>query len=559
MTQSAFDKNHRERMQTKFIFVTGGVVSGLGKGIASASIAALLENRGLSVSLTKLDPYINVDAGTMNPYQHGEVFVTEDGAETDLDLGHYERFTTVQLNQKNNCTTGQIYDAVLRKERAGEYLGSTVQVVPHVIDEIKHRIQQSAGGIDVAIIEIGGTVGDIESLPFLEAIRQFRHDLGRENTLFIHLTLIVYVDNGEMKTKPTQHSVGKLREIGIQPEILICRTRVPLPLEIKKKIALFTNVEAGAVINGMDVDSVYEVPLMFHQEGLDEQIVEYLHMWTGRPKLQEWANTLDCFKNPTDEVTIAFIGKYVEHRDSYESLNEALVHGGIAHRLRVKVRYINSEKLETGDVLDYLTGVQGVLVAPGFGKRGAEGKIAAVEFARTHHIPFFGICWGMQMAVVEFARNVAQIPNASSGEITPNHPANVIDLMPEQAGVEGTGGTMRLGGYATELKKGTLIASIYQCETIHERHRHRYEVMNEFVPQLEAAGMIVSGRYGARNLIETIELAAHPWFIGCQYHPELKSKPLKPHPLFAAFIAAAYRYKQAIIETGATLEKEPVT
>ena len=533
-------------MQTKMLFITGGVVSGLGKGIAGASIGALLESRGLSISLMKLDPYINVDAGTMNPYQHGEVFVTEDGAETDLDLGHYERFTNATLTRKHNCTTGQIYDAVIRKERAGKYLGGTIQVVPHIIDEIKGKIRQASQNTDIAIVEIGGTVGDIESLPFLEAIRQFRHDYGRENTLFIHLTLIVYVDNGEMKTKPTQHSVGKLREIGIQPDILICRTRHSLPQNIKKKISFFTNVEASAVINGRNTDSVYEVPLIFHKEGLDAKIVEYLRMWTARPKLQAWADTVDRFKNPLDDVTIAFVGKYVEHRDSYESLNQALIHGGIAHQLRVRLLYINSEELERGTVLELLKNSHGILVAPGFGERGTEGKIEAVYYARIQKIPFFGICFGMQLAVIEFSRNVARIAHASSGEFTPQGRANVIDLMPEQEGIEETGGSMRLGAYPAELKPGTLIASIYQTEHIVERHRHRYEVMNEFVPRLEKAGMVFSGHHVERNLVETIELNDHPWFIGCQYHPELKSKPLTPHPLFAAFIAASYRYKSEL-------------
>ena len=546
-------------MQTKMLFITGGVVSGLGKGIAGASIGALLESRGLNISLMKLDPYINVDAGTMNPYQHGEVFVTEDGAETDLDLGHYERFTNATLTRKHNCTTGQIYDAVIRKERAGEYLGGTIQVVPHIIDEIKDKIRQASQNVDISIVEIGGTVGDIESLPFLEAIRQFRHDHGRENTLFIHLTLIVYVDNGdngEMKTKPTQHSVGKLREIGIQPDILICRTRQYLPENIKKKISFFTNVEAEAVINGRDVESVYEVPLIFHQEGLDEKIVEYLRMWTGRPKLQPWADTMDRFKNPLDDVTIAFVGKYVEHRDSYESLNQALIHGGIAHRLRIRLQYINSEDLEQSKVLALLKNAHGILVAPGFGERGSEGKIAAVQYARIEKIPFFGICLGMQLAVIEFSRNVARISNASSGEFTPDCKENVIDLMPEQEGVEETGGTMRLGGYSATLKPGTLIMSIYQTEHIVERHRHRYEVMNEFVPQLEKAGMVFSAYHLERDLVETIELEDHPWFIGCQYHPELKSKPLKPHPLFASFIAASYRYKRGLNQTKVFAERE---
>lgn len=536
-------------MQTKFIFITGGVVSGLGKGIAGASIGALLESRGLTVSLMKLDPYINVDAGTMSPFQHGEVFVTEDGAETDLDLGHYERYTNVTLSQKHNCTTGQIYDSVIRKERAGKYLGRTIQVVPHIIDEIKEKIYEGSKNVDISIVEIGGTVGDIESLPFLEAIRQFRYECGRDNAIYVHLTLIVDAGNGEMKTKPTQHSVGKLREIGIQPEILICRTKAPMPKEIKEKIALFTNVATEAVINGIDVESVYEVPLMFHKEGLDERIVEYLHMWTGQPKLQAWADTVDCFKSPEGEVTIAFVGKYVEHKDSYESLNQALIHGGIANRLRVNIRYVNSEKIDDPKEWDLIKGVDGILVAPGFGERGTTGKIAAVRYARLNRIPFFGICLGLQMAVIEFARNVADISKASSGEFQQNNKFNVIDIMPEQEGYEGTGGTMRLGGYPAALKNGTLIASIYQTENIVERHRHRYEVMEEFVPQLEKAGLVISGRFPERNLVETIELPDHPWFIGCQYHPELKSKPLKPHPLFASFIAAAKRYQQNLPPT----------
>ncbi|MBC8258590.1 MAG: CTP synthase [SAR324 cluster bacterium] len=541
-------------MQTKFIFITGGVVSGLGKGIAAASIGALLESRGLTVSLMKLDPYINVDAGTMNPFQHGEVFVTVDGAETDLDLGHYERYTNAVLTRRHNRTTGQIYDAVIRKERAGDYLGATVQVIPHVIDEIKDTISEAARlaknndksgtapNADICIVEIGGTVGDIESLPFLEAIRQYRHDHGRENTLFIHLTLIIQTT--EMKTKPTQHSVGKLREIGIQPDILICRTSEMLTEKVRSKISLFTNVPENSVVNGLDVESVYEAPLMFHQQELDNTIMSYLQMWTGSPKLQPWVDLIDNYKNPQDEVDIAFIGKYVAHRDSYESLNEALLHGGIANRLKVNLHYIDSEFLTEENVVEQLKDMDGVLVAPGFGERGTEGKISAIQIARTKKIPFFGICLGMQMAFIEFARNVVGIKTANSGESRPDHPENVIDLMPEQEGQEETGGTMRLGSQTTELKKGTLIADIYNKTTISERHRHRYEVMNYFVPRFEEAGMTISGRHPERNLVETIELQEHPWFIGCQYHPELQSKPLRPHPLFSAFIAASYVNRQ---------------
>ena len=541
-------------MQTKYIFITGGVVSGLGKGIAAASIGALLESRGLTVSLMKLDPYINVDAGTMNPFQHGEVFVTVDGAETDLDLGHYERYTNAVLTRRHNCTTGQIYDTVIRKERAGDYLGATVQIIPHVIDEIKVTISEAARlsdnnakattapNADICIVEIGGTVGDIESLPFLEAIRQFRHDHGKEHTLFVHLTLIV--QTSEMKTKPTQHSVGKLREIGIQPDILICRTPEILSDKVRSKISMFTNVPENSVVNGLNVESVYEVPLMFHQQELDNAIMTYLQIWTGSPKLQPWIDLIENYKNPHDVVDIAFIGKYVAHRDSYESLNEALLHGGIANRLKVNLHYIDSEFLTKRNVFEQLELMDGVLVAPGFGERGTEGKIVAIEIARTKQIPFFGICLGMQMAIVEFARNVAGIEDASSGECRPDHPGNVIDLMPEQDGQKETGGTMRLGSQTTVLKKGSKIAEVYNKTKISERHRHRYEVMNNFVPKFVDAGLTISGHHPERDLVETIELSEHPWFIGCQYHPELQSKPLKPHPLFSSFIEASYANRQ---------------
>ena len=541
-------------MQTKHIFITGGVVSGLGKGIAAASIGALLESRGLTVSLMKLDPYINVDAGTMNPFQHGEVFVTVDGAETDLDLGHYERYTNAVLTRRHNCTTGQIYDTVIRKERAGDYLGATVQIIPHVIDEIKVTISEAARlsdnnakattapNADICIVEIGGTVGDIESLPFLEAIRQFRHDHGKEHTLFVHLTLIV--QTSEMKTKPTQHSVGKLREIGIQPDILICRTPEILSDKVRSKISMFTNVPENSVVNGLNVESVYEVPLMFHQQELDNAIMTYLQIWTGSPKLQPWIDLIENYKNPHDVVDIAFIGKYVAHRDSYESLNEALLHGGIANRLKVNLHYIDSEFLTKRNVFEQLELMDGVLVAPGFGERGTEGKIVAIEIARTKQIPFFGICLGMQMAIVEFARNVAGIEDASSGECRPDHPENVIDLMPEQEGQKETGGTMRLGSQTTVLKKGSKIAEVYNKTKISERHRHRYEVMNNFVPKFVDAGLTISGHHPERDLVETIELSEHPWFIGCQYHPELQSKPLKPHPLFSSFIEASYANRQ---------------
>ncbi len=529
-------------LQTKYIFITGGVVSGLGKGIAAASIGALLETRGLTVSLMKLDPYINVDAGTMNPFQHGEVFVTADGAETDLDLGHYERYTNAELTRKHNTTTGQIYDSILRKERAGEYLGATVQVVPHVIDEIKSTIHQASGNSDICIVEIGGTAGDIESLPFLEAIRQFRHDQGREHTLFVHLTLIVQTT--EMKTKPTQHSVGKLREIGIQPDILVCRSASKLTDQVRRKISLFTNVQEDAVVDGLDVDSVYEVPLMFHQQGLDDTIISFLKMWTRRPMLQPWIDLVHTYKNPRDEVDIAFVGKYVKQRDSYESLNEALVHGGLANYVKTRLHYVDSELLETEKVGDHLSGMDGVLVAPGFGERGMEGKIAAVEYSRIRKVPFFGICLGMQMAIVECARNLGGLKDAHSAEFRPDHEHNVVDLMPGQEDRLETGGTMRLGSYPAHLKKGSRIASIYQSTEISERHRHRYEMMNRFIPMLEKSGMSITGRNPDWDLVETVELVNHPWFIGCQFHPELQSKPLKPHPLFASFIQAAYQYRK---------------
>ena len=448
----------------RYIFVTGGVVSSLGKGLSSASLAYLLQSRGFKVRIRKLDPYLNVDPGTMSPFQHGEVFVTDDGAETDLDLGHYERFSGISAKQSDNITTGQIYSDVLKKERKGKYLGKTVQVIPHVTDRIKEFIKNDIKNEDFVICEIGGTVGDIESLPFLEAIRQYRHDHGKDNTLFIHLTLIVKTT--EMKTKPTQHSVGKLREIGIQPDILICRTSEILTDKVRSKISLFTNVPENSVVNGLDVESVYEAPLMFHQQELDNTIMTYLQMWTGSPKLQPWIDLIENYKNPHDEVDIAFIGKYVEKRDSYESLNEALFHGGIANRLKVQLHYIDSELLTPENAFEQLEKMDGILVAPGFGERGTEGKIAAIKIARTNKIPFFGICLGMQMAIVEFARNVVGIEGANSGENRPDHPENVIDLMPEQAGHEETGGTMRLGSYPCCILKGSLINKIYGLSKI---------------------------------------------------------------------------------------------
>jgi CTP synthase len=529
--------------RTKFIFVTGGVVSGLGKGIATASIGALLESRGLKISITKLDPYINVDPGTMSPFQHGEVFVTDDGAETDLDLGHYERFTHAALTRANNFTTGQIYDSVIQKERKGDYLGVTVQVIPHITDEIKRKILQAAEDADIALVEVGGTVGDIESLPFLEAIRQFRHDFGRRDTLYIHLVLVPYIDHaGELKTKPTQHSVNKLREIGIQPDILICRSGISLPPDMKGKIALFTNVDKECVITGVDVHCVYEVPLRFHEEGLDQQIVERLDMWTRRPDLQEWADIVDHFNHPKGRVRVAVVGKYVNLRESYESLNEALRHGALANRVELDLKYVNSEDLEKAGAEHQLAEVDAVLVPGGFGERGIPGKVKAIQYARENGIPYFGICLGLQVAVIEFARNVAGIENADSAEFSRGDTVNVIDLLPEQHKVMLKGGTMRLGAYEATLVEGTRIHEAYGVKRISERHRHRFEVNNATLPRLTARGLVVSGKSAERDLVETIELADHPWFVACQFHPEFKSKPFDPHPLFKAFIKAAVEY-----------------
>ncbi|GIW47303.1 MAG: CTP synthase [Deltaproteobacteria bacterium] len=533
--------------KTKFIFVTGGVMSSLGKGLAAASIGALLESRGLRVTLQKLDPYINVDPGTMNPYQHGEVYVTDDGAETDLDLGHYQRFTNAKLTGKNNLTTGKIYHSVILKERRGEYLGQTVQVIPHITDEIKSGILAVADDNDVVIVEIGGTVGDIESLPFLEAVRQLRSDLGKENTLFIHLTYVPYVaPAGELKTKPTQHSVKDLLQIGIQPDIILCRTDRFLPREIKEKIALFCNVRIEAVITAKDVETVYEVPIIFHSEGLDEIIVESLNMWTRRPDISSWQGIVDKIKRCESTVTIGVVGKYVSQKDAYKSLHEALAHGGIANDCRVDIKYIDSEEIEVGGVEPLLKGVHGVLVPGGFGKRGFEGKIKAVKFARENKVPFLGICLGMQMAVVEFARNVCGLEDAHTTEFEPNTPHPVVNLMEHQKTIKEKGGTMRLGAYPCMLKKGTIAYRAYQEEEISERHRHRYEVDNRYHDILEKNGMILSGLSPDGKLVEMIELRDHPWFVGCQFHPEFKSTPLNPHPLFREFIKAALEYKSQI-------------
>jgi CTP synthase len=536
-------------MKTKFIFVTGGVVSSLGKGLASASIGALMESRGLTVTHQKLDPYINVDPGTMNPYQHGEVFVTDDGAETDLDLGHYERFVSTRMRKKNNFTTGQVYDTVISKERRGDYLGGTVQVIPHITDEIKRRIRDVADGADIAIIEIGGTVGDIESLPFIEAIRQFRFDVGKENTLFIHLTLVPYIATAEeVKTKPTQHSVKELREIGIEPDILLCRTDRFLSPEIKGKIALFCNVEKDAVITAKDVECIYEVPIGFNREGLDSKIVEKLHMWTRSPNLSQWEEIVRRVKEPKREVSISVVGKYVALKESYKSLNEALVHGGIANDCRVKLKYIDSEDIEKGDVREILKGFDGILVPGGFGARGVEGKIAAIRFARENRIPFFGICLGMQLAVVEFARSVCGFTDANSSEFSKDTSHPVIDLMEAQRGLEVMGGTMRLGAYPCRLSEGTLAKGAYGADEISERHRHRFEFNNRYREVMTQKGLAISGVSPDNSLVEIVEIKDHPWFLGCQFHPEFKSRPMEPHPLFREFIGAAIKKKSSNVQ-----------
>ncbi|KAF0217445.1 MAG: hypothetical protein FD174_3282 [Geobacteraceae bacterium] len=533
-------------MKTKFILVTGGVVSSIGKGLASASLGALLEARGLRVTMQKLDPYINVDPGTMSPFQHGEVFVTDDGAETDLDLGHYERYTSARLSKKSNFTTGQVYFSVIEKERRGDYLGGTVQVIPHITDEIKSKILENAKGNDVAIVEIGGTVGDIESLPFLEAIRQFKADRGAGNVLFIHLTLVPHIKTaGELKTKPTQHSVKELREIGIQPDILVCRCETDLPQDLKAKIALFCNVEEKAVITSADAEHIYAVPLALHREGLDEQVVEKLNIWTKAPDLTHWQEVVEKLRKPSrGEVRIAIVGKYVNLTESYKSLSEALTHGGIANDCRVTLKYLDSEKIEQEGFDGLLDDVDGILVPGGFGERGTEGKIQAIHYARTRKVPLFGICLGMQMAVVEYARNVCGLKDAYSSEFKQDCENPVIHLMEEQKEVARKGGTMRLGAYPCSLAKGTFAQKAYGATEISERHRHRYEFNNRYSDILVANGLVLSGVYKERDLVEMVEIHDHPWFVGCQFHPEFKSKPLSPHPLFRAFIAAALENKK---------------
>jgi len=539
--------------KTKYIFVTGGVLSSLGKGLASATIGALLEARGLTVTIQKLDPYINVDPGTMNPFQHGEVFVTDDGAETDLDLGHYERFTSAVMSHDNNFTSGKIYHSVITKERKGVYLGGTVQVIPHITDEIKNSIKRVANGVDIVIVEIGGTIGDIESLPFLEAIRQFKADAGKGNVLYVHLTLVPYIATaGEVKTKPTQHSVKELRSIGIQPDILLCRTDRFLSEDIKSKIALYCNVSIDSVITAKDVDCIYEVPLVFNKEGLDNKIVELLNIWSRSPRLENWERIVQKFKEPENEVVIAIVGKYVDLTESYKSLNEALFHGGISNNCRVNLRYIDSEKVDKNNVKQMLEDVQGILVPGGFGSRGVEGKIRAVQYARENRVPFFGICLGMQIAVIEFARNVADLEDANSSEFDKNTPHPVIYLMSEwydyRAGKiqkrdldSDKGGTMRLGSYPCNIIKNTFAYDAYKVSDISERHRHRYEFNNRYKDALKEKGLVISGVSPNGQLVEIVEINDHPWFFGCQFHPEFKSRPMSPHPVFVEFIKAALK------------------
>jgi len=531
-------------MDKKYIFVTGGVVSSLGKGLASASIGCLLEGRGFTVNLLKFDPYLNVDPGTMSPYQHGEVYVTDDGAETDLDLGHYERYTHAELTRKNNLTTGRIYETIIQKERRGDFLGKTVQVIPHVTNEIKAAIHRVAERIDVTIVEIGGTVGDIESLPFLEAIRQMRQEVGRENSLFIHLTLVPFIPTaGELKTKPTQHSVKELLEIGIQADILLCRTDRFLSGDMKAKIALFCNLSEHAVITAKDVASVYEVPLVLAAEGLDDEIVRQLHLPKTERHMEDWKSLVDRVQNPIDEVSIGVVGKYVELEDAYKSLREALIHGGLVHNLRTKIHWIEAQSLEDGTDPVKLRQFDGILVPGGFGKRGIPGMIRAIQFAREGKVPYFGICLGMQCAVIEFALNVCGLKSANSTEFDANTPYPVIYKLRDLLGVDTIGGTMRLGAYPADLKSGSLANRVYDSTNISERHRHRYEFNRQFEKTLTDHGLIISGVSPDKNFVEIIELADHPWFLACQFHPEFKSKPLAPHPLFASFVGAAYEHR----------------
>ncbi len=532
---------------TKYIFVTGGVVSSLGKGITAASLGRLLKNRGLKVTIQKFDPYINVDPGTMSPYQHGEVFVTDDGAETDLDLGHYERFIDINLSKNSNVTTGKIYSHVITKERRGDYLGGTVQVIPHITNEIKERVFRAGkeAGSDVVITEIGGTVGDIESLPFLEAIRQIKSDIGRDNVMYIHVTLIPYIKAaGEVKTKPTQHSVKELRSIGIQPNVIVCRTEYPLADDLKRKIGQFCDVDAGAVVECRDASTLYEVPLMLREQGLDDIVVNHLKLQAGQPDMKEWEELVARVKSLHKTTEIAIVGKYVALHDAYLSIVESLGHAGISADSEVKIRWVDAELLTDENVADELNGVHGILVPGGFGDRGIEGKISAIRYARESSIPFFGICLGMQVAVIEYARNVVGLNGANSAEINPSTPYPVIDLLPDQKDIEDLGGTMRLGLYPCKISHETTAFREYGEELVYERHRHRYEFNNEYREAIEAAGLVISGTSPDGRLVEMVELADHPWFLAVQFHPEFTSRPNRPQPLFKGFVQAALAYGQ---------------
>ncbi|HMD71195.1 MAG TPA: CTP synthase [Bryobacteraceae bacterium] len=541
----------------KYIFVTGGVVSSLGKGICAASLGCLLESRGLKVACQKFDPYLNVDPGTMSPFQHGEVFVTDDGAETDLDLGHYERFTHSRLTQSNNVTSGRIYEQIIARERRGDYLGKTVQVIPHVTNEIKAAMKRVAQDVDVVIVEIGGTVGDIESLPFLEAIRQMRHEQGRSNCIFLHVTLVPYIAAaGEMKTKPTQHSVKELRALGIQPDILVCRSERFIPQEMKEKIALFCDVDVEAVVTGRDVKSVYEVPVTFAAEGVDEIVLRLLKLDAPPRNLARWTEMLERLQNPRDEVTIGLVGKYVEYEDSYKSLKEALLHGGLAHQLKVNIHWIEAEGVVGPDWERQLDGYDGILVPGGFGKRGIEGMINSIRYARENLVPYFGICLGMQTLVIEYARNVCGLEGADSTEFNPGTPHRVIFKLRELKGVDELGGTMRLGSWPCRLAENSFASRAYETREIHERHRHRYEFNREYEERLKAAGLRITGETPDNTYVEICEIQGHPWFLGCQFHPEFKSKPMEPHPLFKAFIGAAYQQRLRRTEAGARTEPQ---
>ena len=542
-----------ERRNTKYIFVTGGVVSSLGKGLAAASIGCLLEGHGYTVTMQKFDPYINVDPGTMSPYQHGEVYVTDDGAETDLDLGHYERFTNTSTTKNSNWTTGKVYQSVINKERRGDYLGRTVQVIPHITNEIKDAIRAVSKDVDIVLVEIGGTVGDIESLPFLEAIRQFRQDVGRDNSLYIHLTLVPFIGAaGELKTKPTQHSVRDLRSIGIQPDILLCRTDRYLDPDIKRKIALFCDVAEEAVITAKDVSSIYEVPLVLAAEGLDTIVLQYLHLPQTERRMQPWEDLVNRIKNPLDEITIHVVGKYVGYEDSYKSLNEALYHGGFQNRVKVNIKWIEAEALEEPNGEHLLDDAEGILVPGGFGNRGTRGMMRAAQVARERGIPYFGICYGFQWATVEYARNVAGLADADSTECNPDASSKVIYKLRDLLGVDDLGGTMRLGDYACELTPGSLAHQLYGASVIHERHRHRYEFNCLYEKTLTERGLRISGRSPDGKFVEIAELPGHPWYLAVQFHPEFKSKPTRPHPLFAAFVAAAHRHKTGHLGARAT-------